>query len=71
MTFEELVKKTLTDTAFRDEVKRDPRAALISAGLEPTDDQVAALKGVDGRSMTRVVHAFSPQSGIDCGGHDN
>jgi hypothetical protein len=58
MKIEHLVQKLFDDPNFRQQLKADPRSALQSAGFEPTDQQVQALKNLDWKQVSTVAQAF-------------
>jgi hypothetical protein len=44
MTFVEILQKALSDPTFRNLVIRDPKKALVEAGVKATPGRVQALK---------------------------
>ena len=58
--FDKVVHKAISDESFREKLKTDPHGALKDAGVEPTEEKVAALR-----------HAAGPVSGLHkaFGGH--
>lgn len=58
MNFNHLVIKLLADPKFRAAVRKNPAAALKSARVKATKAQIAALKGVDWKSLAQVQTAF-------------
>ena len=47
-----LAKLWSSDPAFRSELRRDPEAALGARGIELSDEEHAALSGIDVSSLT-------------------
>ena len=46
--FEKVVHKAMSDPQFREKLKKDPHGALQEAGVEPSEQKVAALKHATG-----------------------
>lgn len=62
MGFNQLVVKMLGDAKFRAAVMKNPAAALKSIKVKATNQQVAALKGVNWTSLEKVFQSF--QKGV-------
>jgi hypothetical protein len=58
INFHSLVIKLLADPKFRMAVSKDPAKALRGAKVKATKAQIAALKGVDWKSLAKVEQAF-------------
>jgi hypothetical protein len=44
---EQLIDKWTNEPAFRDSLRRDPEAAVRSAGVQLNEDELAALRSTD------------------------
>lgn len=56
--FEYLASKVLFDDEFALALLQDPAPALVSIGIEPTEELIKALKNVDVASILAVAEAF-------------
>jgi hypothetical protein len=56
--FETLVGKALADEEFAAAVVENPEAALRQAGIEPTDEMLEALNGIDVEAVKNLAAAF-------------
>jgi hypothetical protein len=57
--FEELYEKLLSDAEFRQRLFDDPSAALKSIGIEPTPEQLHAMRGII-NGVEEVDHILEP-----------
>lgn len=57
--FKELYEKVLTDDDFRDDLLKDPAAALKSIGIKPSPEVVGAVCGIieDVRQLQKDLQA--------------
>jgi predicted ribosomally synthesized peptide with nif11-like leader len=46
-SIEALVEKWMEDPSFRSAIRQDPEGAIRSTGLELTDEEWAAVRGID------------------------
>jgi len=53
-----LVQRALTDEAFCNALVGDPAGTLRANGVEPTEEMVAALSGLDAQSVQKLAAAF-------------
>lgn len=53
-----LVSKLLSDEAFANALSANPNKALADANIQPTNDLISALNGVDPRSLRQLAQAF-------------
>ena len=56
--FQTLVGKALSDEEFAAALVEDPEATLRQAGIEPTDEMLEALKGIDVEAVKKLATAF-------------
>ena len=56
--FQTLVGKTLSDEEFAAALVESPEATLRQAGIEPTDEMIEALKGIDVEAVKKLAAAF-------------
>lgn len=56
--FSTLVTKVISDDAFAATLVGNPEQALRGAGIQPTDEMLDALKGVDVASIKQLASAF-------------
>ncbi len=56
--FQALMQKIMGDAAFVAALSQDPETALRDAGLEVTDEVLAAVRGVDAESLQRLASTF-------------
>lgn len=57
-SIDSLVQKALTDVAFCDALVADPEGTLRANGVEPTDEMISALSGLDAESVQKLAAAF-------------
>ena len=62
--FSYLVGKAALDPAFARALAEDPAAALRSIGIEPTDEILAALDGIDTNAIKDLAEAMDAPRGI-------
>jgi hypothetical protein len=55
---QKLIGKVMTDEQFAKTLVADPESALKSAGVTPTPEMLAALKGLDIEAVRRMASAF-------------
>jgi hypothetical protein len=53
-----LVSKLLSDEAFASALSANPSKALADANIQPTNDLISALNGVDPGSLRQLAQAF-------------
>lgn len=58
MTFQDLVDKAINDADFAQRLVTAPRETLKAAGVEPTDEMVDAIEGLDAASLRKLAVAF-------------
>ena len=58
MDFQTLVGKAISDEKFAQALADNPEQALRSAGIQPTQEMLDALKGVDAAAIQRLAQAF-------------
>ena len=58
MDFQTLVGKAIADEKFAQALADNPEQALRSAGIQPTQEMLDALKGVDAAAIQRLAQAF-------------
>ena len=63
--FEKVLQKAIAEPAFRDQLKKDPEAALTAAGVKSTPKKVAALKSADG-ALAAAHSAFGARRVDPC-----
>lgn len=56
--FQALVGKALSDEAFAKKLVESPEEALKEAGVEPTEEVLDALEGLDVESVKKLAAAF-------------
>ena len=56
--FQALVGKALSDEAFTKKLVESPEEALKEAGVEPTEEVLDALEGLDVESVKKLAAAF-------------
>ena len=56
--FQTLVGKTLSDEEFAAALVESPEATLRQAGIEPTDEMLEALKGIDVEAVKNLAATF-------------
>lgn len=61
---ESVVGRAAFDETFAEALTTDPRAALESVGIEPTDEMLEALSTIDAESLQKLAKAFEPQPGV-------
>ena len=57
--FAYLVNKVLHDPEYAERLEENPREALIEIGIEPTDEILKALSGINKDTIVRLAEAFS------------
>jgi hypothetical protein len=58
MDLEKLVDKVMHEPGFYDKLKKDPKAALLSAGDKPKPEQIEALKKVNYKVLDEIAKVF-------------
>jgi hypothetical protein len=61
-SFDDLLKKVASDRKFRITLVHDPAKALSDIGVDATPGMIAAVKGVDPKSIEAVAEAFGADS---------
>jgi hypothetical protein len=56
--FDTLVSKVMSDDAFATRLVSQPEQTLRSAGIQPTNELLDALKGVDMAAIKQLASAF-------------
>ena len=56
--FRELVEKAMGSYKFYQDLKKDPAAALQALGLQPTPQQIKALKNLNYKSLEAAANTF-------------
>lgn len=62
--FSFLVGKAALDPDFARDLAEDPANALRSIGIEPTDEILGALEGIDTDAIKTLAEALDGQRGI-------
>jgi hypothetical protein len=62
--FSSLVGKAALDPNFARALAEDPASALRSIGIEPTDEVLEALDGIDTDAIKSLAEALDGQRGI-------
>ena len=60
---QELVSRVISDAGFAEKLSANPEQTLKDAGVEPTPEIVAALKGLDKSAIQRLAVAFNSPTG--------
>ncbi|GAB4515047.1 MAG: hypothetical protein OHK0046_17980 [Anaerolineae bacterium] len=58
---EDVVMRIMTDTAFAEELLADPETTLRQEGIEPTEDILSVLKGLDVDALKQLAEKFNNQ----------
>ncbi len=56
--FDALLNKLTSDPGFAATLVADPEGALSAHGIEPTDEMVSAIRGLEPASIEKLVGAF-------------
>lgn len=59
--FQKLVSKVMTDEAFVNALASNPEQALKNAGIAPTAEMLAALKGVDAAAIKNLAASMGDE----------
>lgn len=59
---ERLIGKAVLDPEFRAKLFADPKAAIDEAGLELTDQEMAAVEAVDAEKAERAIQELTAAS---------
>ena len=60
----ELVGRAVVDAEFRKKLMADPENTVKEAGYDLTDEQLKALKGMNGKGLASVLDENLPKFGI-------
>ena len=59
---QDLVERVLTDEAFVQALVENPEETLRGAGLEPTDEIMNALSGLDVEAVKKLASSFGDEN---------
>jgi hypothetical protein len=60
---QEIVSRIISDSTFAESLSANPEKTLKDAGVEPTPEIIAALKGLDKSAIQRLAVAFNSPTG--------
>lgn len=58
---EDVVMKIMTNTAFAEELLADPETILRREGIEPTEEILRVLRGLDVEALKQLADKFNNQ----------